>query len=729
MHNIKYQPYIASERYKSQSYRQLTNGRTMVPRQTQSVSEQWLYSKYENIKLTDAAFSSISYACIKKRSEGLSNLQFKVYKKTNQTTKTEVPYSHPLVQLLNNPNPENDYIEFFRFGNEWLDAWGNTYIYIPKLIEYNNQTFNARIPVQMWLLNSRYITTIVDMYGVKEYKYSYGGGYWTFPADEILHIRTLQPGINIRDMYIGKPIIEAAANDILAGAELSAFMRRYAQNDSLPPLYVTSDNQLDDAPLNEFRAQWNATKPNAKIGGVLSNAKIEPVSTLGISGASLNVNDLDMNQIKKITMIFGVPENILIGEAQSVASAITQLEIFNVQCIQTIAKLWAMKMTSFFANRFNDPSLVVGFDEIKYKDIDEVIKNRESNMKFGITSIEFERELQNIDIPKTDTVLALGTLKPLNLLLNPPAPVSPIPKPSNGDKPLNASNLDDNKETDNIPLNPDKKPQKSIPIIHKITEVNKKIYWDKKSKEMFDSQKIIQTGVKTMFEKLENIALANFDKQKSYEIKKDEQIGLFTKTEFSALVDSDLKPAIGKATKEIIKEAGIVINKPTTELEDDIDDIIESSTSKIKTIERTLVDKLTQIIKDNKDSSKGQISDLLSEEFSNYNGIKGYKAEQIALTTTTKVQTLADTSVWQKYEISYIWLTQRDAKVRPEHAEMDGTEVHNGTFEYVDSDGNVKSVEGPGMTDDPSGDINCRCVTMPVSEEKALNLYLYKLTA
>ena len=102
--------------------------------------------------------------------------------------------------------------------------------------------------------------------------------------------------------------------------------------------------------------------------------------------------------------------------------------------------------------------------------------------------------------------------------------------------------MDDNKDTDvNIPLNPDKKPQKSIHIIHKITEVNKKIYWDQKSKEMFDSQKIIQTGVKTMFEKLENIALANFDKQKSYEIKKDEQIGLFTKTELSHLLfDSGL---------------------------------------------------------------------------------------------------------------------------------------------------------------------------------------------
>ena len=58
------------------------------------------------------------------------------------------------------------------------------------------------------------------------------------------------------------------------------------------------------------------------------------------------------------------------------------------------------------------------------------------------------------------------------------------------------------------------------------------------------------------------------------------------------------------------------------------------------------------------------------------------------------------------------WLSSRDAKVRPTHAEMDKQRVDVGQ-EFVSSSGATLRFPGDPQAK-PAETINCRCVTIPI---------------
>jgi len=101
------------------------------------------------------------------------------------------------------------------------------------------------------------------------------------------------------------------------------------------------------------------------------------------------------------------------------------------------------------------------------------------------------------------------------------------------------------------------------------------------------------------------------------------------------------------------------------------------------------------------------------------------RARAIANTTSANVTSGMQYAVYKDEGFKMVWLTQRDNRVRPAHAAMEGsTQGADGYFTVVtevrDKEGNIVEVKtekakrplGSGLS--ASNAVNCRCQLFPV---------------
>lgn len=146
---------------------------------------------------------------------------------------------------------------------------------------------------------------------------------------------------------------------------------------------------------------------------------------------------------------------------------------------------------------------------------------------------------------------------------------------------------------------------------------------------------------------------------------------------------------------------------------DDIADRVARETSaKMKDALETTKNRVSEIIEANA-GNESAIIKALKEKFDD---MSTGKAETIARTTvkaqSSAAQNEAFTNVNKrtddpKKKVYNVWLSQRDNRVRPAHEKLDGTYVLAGEAF------NEGTGSGPGLGEDPSQSINCRCVLVP----------------
>lgn len=138
----------------------------------------------QNITNDTALEVSAAFACIRAISEDIGKLPFKIYKQTDERTKTQ-QYSHPLYNILRfRPNPEMTAQAFREAITAHALGWGNGYAEIVRDV-------NGQI-AELWLLRP----DMVSIYRDKNKKLFYrvqneNGGFIDLWPEEVLHIHGL----------------------------------------------------------------------------------------------------------------------------------------------------------------------------------------------------------------------------------------------------------------------------------------------------------------------------------------------------------------------------------------------------------------------------------------------------------------------------------------------------------------------------------------------------------
>lgn len=323
---------------------------------------------------------------------------------------------HPLINLLNNPNPYMSRGVIWSLVVIYYYLAGNAYLYKARA---ETGLLQGAV-TELWPLPPERMRVIPgDMSQgepfVKGYEYRVGNQTQVFPAEDVMHFKTRNP----MNPYYGLPPLTAIMERVAIDNYMRTFLRTfYEKGGSGPGAILSTTQKLQQADKDDIRDRFKTL-----FGGVsgmhetliLDNGE----STYTQMGLARGLRDalpkeIDAVNEARIAMAFGIPGSILgllIGyESSSYANKRQDWQV-----------LWDVVMTPLLSD-FDDVlnlSMVpefAGIDEVFFdlsdiralqEDVDALHERARSNVQAGIWTHDFARTVTGVDAAAPDDEIYL----------------------------------------------------------------------------------------------------------------------------------------------------------------------------------------------------------------------------------------------------------------------------------------------------------------------------------
>ena len=634
-------------------------------------------------ELTVSAYGTV-FACLQMRANGLMSVEMESFRELNWE-KEELANSHWINRLLSNPNPYFTTSQIFKGISNWYDVNGNVFLWTP--------TLGHDVPLQMWVLNPTRMRVVRggDNF-IKKYVYqSANDGAFEIPENEICHIANIFPSSAKPDELIGmnifgRGLVSAVLPYAQIDGEVSDYLQRLFANNAVPPLVVTSTENVDAELWQSLKEQWNEALPNYKLRALLSgglNMSLPPEMQIGISYDSVS-----KDVRSQIAQVFGVPSGMLTGEFQNRATAEVQYAVFRQQTIDPVAMYIAEELTRHF-RRFEDDVLIQA-QPYEFADVESQIKQEEFELKYGIKTINDARRERGYDaINGGDVPMLVNGLVPIDTVVNVPAPVSVQPRALQGA---------------NLGIVP-----RSFPMQTAEARAEHWRQYDEMSQSISGKLGIIVKSFVNEFNQETMNAIENGQEPVvSYGLNANQQQQL----------QKVVNESVETVTQKILKEFSMGKEDLTGELGQQLQSMSRELNSKIVASVSDSMDLIKQdvieTIAENATQPKEVIEEILQREFKT---LSTSRVQMIAQTTATSVTTGTQKTVFKSFKVKSMWNTERDGRVRPSHKAIDG-QIENelGWFKFDDGsliDRPAGESQG-GTTVKASNVVRCRCYLFPV---------------
>ena len=621
-----------------------------------------------------ASLRGTVFACLQHRANALTGVKFDSYAEKNWE-REELGRGHWANELLNNPNPYFTRSQVFSYIENWLSINGNAYIWTP--------TNGYRVPLQMWVLNPTRMRVIKGENSfIDGYVYqSAQEGNIAIPEKEIIHLAKIHPAARPEEIIgmniFGVGLVSAALEYAHIDREVSAYLARLFEYNTVPPLVATFPERFDQDEWQKLKSAWNEELPDYKLRALLGGGmqlQLPPKGELSISYDSVSKDTRT-----QIAQVFGVPPGMLDGSFQNRATAEVQFAIFRQNTIDPEALYIAEEFTRHF--RRWEENILIEAKPYEYADPDASMRQEEFELKWGLKTINEARADRGYDPIKDGNIpLIAGGYAPLQSVVNaPPLPVVP--------RKLERSYGIQNRAK--LPL---------------ITAESKDLFWRNFDKLTEKSSNKIDNVVQTIIGQLKNEVLSNIDKGVISLSGLDINDADYAK--FQTMVES----ACLSVQNELLKSLELGDQDLTGEVGQQIKDLANESSAKIRESVDVMKSEIRQVIENNAGLPKDEMKEALKTKFVQ---LSEGRAKTIANTTSANVTSGMQHVVYKDLGFKMMWLTQRDGDVRPAHVQADGSmQGADGYFTI----GGEKTTRPLGSGLSAGNSINCRCQIFPVEE-------------
>ena len=621
-----------------------------------------------------ASLRGTVFACLQHRANALTGVKFDSYAEKNWE-REELGRGHWANELLNNPNPYFTRSQVFSYIENWLSINGNAYIWTP--------TNGYRVPLQMWVLNPTRMRVIKGENSfIDGYVYqSAQEGNIAIPEKEIIHLAKIHPGARPEEIIgmniFGVGLVSAALEYAHIDREVSAYLARLFENNTVPPLVATFPERFDQDEWQKLKSAWNEELPDYKLRALLGGGmqlQLPPKGELSISYDSVSKDTRT-----QIAQVFGVPPGMLDGSFQNRATAEVQFAIFRQNTIDPEALYIAEEFTRHF--RRWEENILIEAKPYEYADPDATMRQEEFELKWGLKTINEARADRGYDPIKDGNIpLIAGGYAPLQSVVNaPPLPVVP--------RKLERAYGIQNRAK--LPL---------------ITAEGKDLFWRNFDKLTEKSSNKIDNVVQTIIGQLKNEVLSNIDKGVISLSGLDINDADYAK--FQTMIES----ACLSVQNELLKSLELGDQDLTGEVGQQIKDLANESSAKIRESVDVMKSEIRQVIENNAGLPKDEMKEALKTKFVQ---LSEGRAKTIANTTSANVTSGMQHVVYKDLGFKMMWLTQRDGDVRPAHVQADGSmQGADGYFTV----GGEKTTRPLGSGLSAGNSINCRCQIFPVEE-------------
>lgn len=264
----------------------------------------WTPRQYDTLAEEGYQKNIIVYRCVTLIARGVAGVPWQLYKgKTRLET-------HPLLTLLQNPNPQQSLPCFMEALTSYLLLAGNVYI---------EAIAPEKEPLELYLLRPDRVRVIPGKSGVPaQYEYSLRGQTVTLPVDplhghsSLLHIKNFNP---LNDWY-GMSPVEAAAHAIDQHNAVAGHNLALLQNGGRPTGALqlrTSGDLLTDEQRQELRNEIQNVLEGARNSGriLILEGNFE-WQEMGLSPKDLDFIEGKYLSAREIAQVYGIPP-MLVG--------------------------------------------------------------------------------------------------------------------------------------------------------------------------------------------------------------------------------------------------------------------------------------------------------------------------------------------------------------------------------------------------------------------------------
>lgn len=677
------------------------------------------------------------YRCIKLIASSAAGISWEVYRKQGNE-KIELS-EHPLITLLNRPNPMMGQSQFFEALISFFCISGNSYV---ESVGYDKN----KPPLELWPMRPDLVKIVPNALGYPaKYIYKYGEQERIWECDfvtgkiPVLHLKTFNP----TDIWYGMSPMEAALLNVDQLNQANKWNLSLLQNYASPSGVLkveTSDvnptGSLSDEKYRRLKEEFeknysgtrNAGRPMILEGGL-------NWQSIALSPKEMEWLDGKETTIKDICNVFGVPA-MMLGYGDTTYSNYSEARLaFYEDTIIPIMRFIQTELNNWLAPKFGTDVCI----EFDYDDITPLAEKREAKYvslaAANWLTINEKREASGFEEIEGWDVLNIN-----NKLLASPDEWNNVDDAGLEDPTLTREDGDTNGE-DKSPEeeNGSKTPKGTQEIGDEEGEKQFKLFNPLNKRDVSNSHGSVNRRRKRIENPFAKMLQEDF-KELARDLEAAAKKAAPSMIEFALLkVIDDKSPELKKTLKRYIKYTvddfgGIVFDKAKSELKiletkknqktwhDWAEHYIDTRTARaITDIEGTTkkqVRRTVQRLVSEAILSEDTEIDVASELRDVFESLSKGRANNIARTEVNAASNSATTEAVRSLEIpgmTKIWVSMEDDRVRDggktgnesNHAIMNGVAVGLDEKFTVPPDADM---DGPGdPSSDPSQICNCRC--------------------
>lgn len=689
----------------------------------------WNPRNYLNFAKEGYIENTTVHACIKTIATAAAGINLLVYRKQKNGQRMPLE-THPLMTLLNNPNPiqtrqelqEQEVGYYYIAGNSYMAmTWGQD----------TTKPLN-RPPLELWMLRPDLVSPIPDQQGIpRSFQYRLSTvNIQKFDSSRIIHRKTFHP----IDPLFGLSYVEAAGREVDIQNAGTDYNYRMLKRHGRPDGAVIVDKTLTDQQYARFKKSIDQKFNNSDEPGGWkliegSGAKLQQFM---FTPQELGFLEGEEKKIIAICRVFGVPPEVIgISGAKKFANF---QEARRALYVETILPLmdhlmgkWNKQLMPLYGDQFE---LAYEKDDIEALQEDRVVI-WDRAYKWGVSGLASPNEARSmVDMGETEDGLGDIRFMPFNV-----TPVQDLVSTADGGNAAPNTGLDTGLDPalDGGKLNPDPaladpadpalKPNKKSQFLDSLPMCKGQhgpTMWNMFDRTRMGYQKAVaakftkqlradyqavasairsQAGTEAKQTHVHQIVTDTLKKQKGQWLATLGSVYLTVGLDFANRVDKGLQENIGtaKTRKDVKHWKGHIENYIRNQAGDKITGIEDYTARKIM---GNLADGF----------SEDEMGDALAQRVETAGGFTSGRAMNIARTEIIGASNLGSDTAAREFGIPLLksWLATPDARTREDHKNADGQEVN--LDESFDVGGEKLMFPGDGsLGADPSEVCNCRC--------------------
>lgn len=343
---------------------------------------------------------------------------------------------HPLIELFQNINDQENQFEAMELTSIMLDLTGDAFWYMQK--------GKFGLPEKIFVLRSQWVTIVPDQTNfIKGYRYGVEGSYnaLELEANEVIHFKYPNP----LDPWYGCSPVQAAAYAIESQKMREQFIIATMSNMARPDLLVRyEEGELDVKERRLLEREWNNMFRGAKNAGKVKVTDYRyAIEKLGWNPQELRFNEGEEWIMKKICGAFPVPVGLVdttqISKAPRAGMEGSDLFMAQFNTLPRLIRL-EQKMNEKLCPMYDERLFVAFDDPVPKDDVKQLNEDTQRLATFQVTINEIRKRNGEDPVAWGDLPLAPMGIAPLGS--------APAGTQGDGSNSLPNGNINDESDTD-----------------------------------------------------------------------------------------------------------------------------------------------------------------------------------------------------------------------------------------------------------------------------------------